>query len=292
MDFDRYSSKDSYQSGDAGLMGGIALVMGNETAELTYHGIETALPGRDRWDRGQQAVIRGAAHEIRSTLASVTISAEMLTAVPAPPPQRVRHHAGVIAQQAHQIGHLLDDLIAVVSDQLQDSATGVVDVNEVIWEAAQQLWQVAKQRLIKLAVLPSPEVVVVQGKRSYLTQAVRGCLENGLLNLPEGSQISISVKPRVAEDGTEAVEILLEHTSAAAEQELPRSTSAATWDQVTMLAVRRIVETHQGDVAPLGDGREGLRMLLPRHQAAGAKQMTWNSRADSPPLDESASAVA
>ncbi len=266
--------------------------MGNETAELTYQGIETALPGRDRWDRGQQVVMRGAAHEIRSTLASVTISAEMLAAVPTPPQQTVQHHARVIAQQAYHIGHLLDDLIALVSDQLQDSATGVVDVNEVVWEAAQQLWQVAKQRLVKLAVLPSPEPVVVPGKRSYLIQAVRGCLENGLLNLPEDSQISISVKPRVAEDGTEAVEILLEHTSAAAEPELPRSTSAAMWDQVTMLAVQRIVETHQGDVAPLGNGCEGLRVLLPRHQAAGAKRMGRAGRPDSPLLDESVSAVA
>ena len=247
--------------------------MNNEASELSYEGIPAPVPRYEQWGHEQQTLMRSVAHQLRSTLASVTIGAEALATVPGPPPQKVRHHAQVITEQAYHIGRLMDDLIALVSDQVEDGVVNVVELNEVIWEAAQQLWQLAKQRHIRLEILPRPELVAVHGKRSYLVQAVRGCIEYGLLNLPEGSRISTRIEPQTGADNATAVEILLEYLSSAAEKHAPCTSYALLWDQVTMRAVQRIIGAHKGDVSPLGNGSAGLRLLLPRARAAGAVKL-------------------
>ncbi len=266
--------------------------MKSEAIELRYEGIEPRIRKGQKWKPDQQALIRAVAHDIRSTLASMSIGAETLAAMPGPPPQKVRQTAQVVVEQAQHISRLLDDMVAVVSDRVEDDYTNVVEVNEVIWEAAQQLWKMSRQRAVKLDILPSPDSVVVRGKRSYLIQAVRGCLEYGLVNLPERSEINISVKARPRPSGAGAVEVIVEYVSAVQDPELPRNSYAPAWEQVTMLAVRRIIGAHKGDVAVLGDGHDGVRVLLPQYQAMGVKQMPRPAPVPGSSLDDAASAVA
>ena len=87
------------------------------------------------------------------------------------------------------------------------------------------------------------------------------------------------------------MEVIVEYVSAVQDPELPRSSYAPAWEQVTMLAVQRIVAAHKGEVAPLGDGRDGVRMLLPQYQATGVKQMPWPAQVPGSSLDDAASAV-
>ena len=261
--------------------------MSTEAPQLRYQGCQAQPRSRRQWDREQQALVRSVAHEIRSTLASVTISAEALSAAPDPPPQKVRRHAQVITEHAYHVGRLVDDLVAVVADQVEDGRVGVVEVNEIVWEAAQQLWQLAKHRSIELQIVPSAEPVAVRGQRSYLVQAVRGCLGYGLLSLAEDSQISLSVECRKAPGREGAVEVLLEYTPSVSDPQLPHAYPSPAWDQVTMCAVRRIVEAHKGDVTALGDDRQGLRLLLPRYRSANMQQRPRTALAQSRAVEKS-----
>ena len=245
--------------------------MNSQQGGLSYQGTapEACV---EAWDRCQQAIIRSVAHEIRSTLASVSVSAESLATAPDSPPPTVRRHTEAIGEHAQHISRLLDDLVALTSDQLERSRVGVVEINEIIWEAAQQLWRLARQRCVRFEIPSVSEPLMVPGKRSYLVQAVRGCLECGVLNLPEDSQVSVRVEPQTGVDAATAVEILVEYQSRADDNQDLRGGSGRLWEQVTMQAIRRIVEAHRGAVDKLGDGRDGVRLLLPRHRAAVARQ--------------------
>ncbi len=248
--------------------------MKQQKRELTYEGTSLPRAPEARWEREQQAVIRSVAHQIRSTLTSVSISAEVLATAPDSPPHKVRHHCQVINDHAQHIARLLDDLVSLTSDRLDSSDVGIVELNEIVWEAAQPLWQLARHRSIKLETPSGSESLVVQGKRGYLTQAVRGCLEYGILNLPEDSRVSVRLEPRTGVDSAGAIEIVIEYSSSDEQTQVLSVVGGLQSDNVTMQAVRRIVEAHQGDVAPLDDGRDGVRLLLPRHRAVAAGQMT------------------
>jgi len=132
----------------------------------------------------------------------------------------------------------------------------------------------------------------VQGKRGYLTQAIRGCLEHGILNLPEDSRVSVRLEPRTAVGSAGAVEIVVEYASSDEERQVLGAGGRSKWDDVTLQAVRRIVEAHQGDVAPLGDGRDGIRLLLPRYRAIAAGQITPAQVQDSPADEQRQQSVA
>ncbi len=241
---------------------------------LSYDAAPSPVLRQTAWNQQQQALIRSVAHQIRSTLTPVSISAEALATDPESPPAKVRRHCQVINDHAQHIGRLLDDLVSLISDRLDSSDVGIVELNEIVWEAAQPLWQLARHRSITLETPSDSESLVVQGKRGYLTQAVRGCLEHGILNLPEGSRVSVRLEPRTAVDSAEAVEIVVEYASSDEESQALGAAGRSQWNDVTMQAVGRIIEVHQGDVAPLGDGRDGVRLLLPRHRAIAAGQMT------------------
>ncbi len=248
--------------------------MNEQKRELTYEGTALPLPWQTRWEPEQQTLIRSVAHQIRSTLASVTISAEALATDPESSPPKVRRHTQVIGEDAYHISRLLDDLVVLISDQVEEHEDGIVELHEVLWEAGRQLWQLAQHRSIILEIPSDAESRVVRGKRNYLVQAIRGCLEQGILNLPEESQVSVRIEPQQAADTAGAVEILFEYVSGAQQSQALQASSRPDWDQVTMRAARRIVEAHGGDIAPLGGGRDGLRVLLPRHRVAAAQQVS------------------
>jgi len=248
--------------------------MNQQERELTYEGTALPLPRQTRWEPEQQTVIRSVAHQIRSTLTSVSISAEALGTDTESPSSKVRRHCQVINDHVQHIGRLLDDLVSLTSDQLDTSDVGIVELNEIVWEAAQPLWQLARHRSIEIETPSGSESLVVQGKRGYLTQAVRGCLECGILNLPEHSSVSVQLESRTAVPGAGAVEIVIKYASSDEQTQVLSAAGRLQWNDVTMQAVRRIVEAHQGDVAPLGEGRDGVRLLLPKHRAIAAGQMT------------------
>ncbi len=248
--------------------------MKQQERELTYESISLPVAAPMRWEREQQVLIRSVAHQIRSTLTSISISAEALATDSESPPSKVRRHCLVINNNAQHIGRLLDDLVSLTSDQLETSDFGIVELNEIVWEAAQPLWQLARHRSIKIKTPSGAESLIVQGKRGYLTQAIRGCLEHGILNLPENSCVSVRLEPRTGVAGTEVVEIIVEYTRSDEQARVPSAVGKPQWDDVTMQAVCRIVAAHQGDVAPLGDGGDGVRLLLPKHRAVMAGQMT------------------
>jgi len=209
---------------------------------LSYDAAPAPGTRQTAWDRQQQALIRSVAHQIRSTLTSVSISAEALATDPDSAPSNVHRHCQVINDDAQHIGRLLDDLISLISDRLDSSDVSIVELNEIVWEAAQPLWQLARHRSITLETPSSSESLVVQGKRGYLTQAIRGCLEYGILNLPEDSRVSVLLEPRTGVAGTGAIEIVVEYASSDEERHVLGAGSRLQWDDVTLQAVRRIVD--------------------------------------------------
>ncbi len=93
---------------------------------LRYDAAPAPVLHQTAWDHQQQALIRSVAHQIRSTLTSVSISAEALATDPESPPAKVRRHCQVINDHAQHIGRLLDDLVSLISDRLDSSDVGIV----------------------------------------------------------------------------------------------------------------------------------------------------------------------
>ena len=247
--------------------------MAQATDLLTYEGVPTYTT--EPWTSQQQALARALAHEIRSTLASVKICAEGLGEPHPPSDGRRRRYATVVAEQASHIARVLDDFAAIMSydSNNESSTTELVDINSAVWEAAHQLYSLARQRSLSLRLSPSSSVSIVKGSDVRLIQAVRGCLEHIMRTVAEGSQVQVAVEQVPDRTGRPAVEIQLECTEVPENSHRVRLLTPSALDTVTLRAVEHIVQAHQGYVEPLEGDNTGLRVVLPRHCGAGAGQL-------------------
>lgn len=259
--------------------------MSQPTEQLTYEGVATPTP--EPWSTHQQGLVRALSHEIRSILASAKICAEAL-GEPHPPAEDIRRrYATVVAEQVDHIARLLDDFIAVMNYDSDNEALppSLVDINATVWEAAHQLYSLTQQRSVSLRLVPSASPSIVKGSNARLTQALRGCLEHTLQATPEGSDIQVTVEHIADRSGQPAIAVRIECTQVPQGSRRLRLVSSSAWDTVTLRAVQHITDAHRGYIEVLGDGHDGLCMILPRCRAMAAGQLPasgqWRAQSQS-----------
>lgn len=249
-----------------------------DAEQLTYEGVP--VPSPDPWSTQQRNLIRKLAHEIRSTLASAQICAEVLAADQSPPDGKRRRYATVLTQQTAHIAHLLDDFIAITDYEtdVEPTATEIVDINAVVWEAVRCLNSLARQRSISVKLTPSAIPSIAAGSQMRLTQAVRGCLEYILRTIAEDTQIEVAVSHITTHTGRPAIAVCIKCEPSPERQANLHLLNDSAWETITLSAVDHIITAHQGYVEPLEAAHIGLQVVLPQAHTVGAKRLPVSGR--------------
>jgi PAS domain S-box-containing protein len=131
-------------------------------------------------------------HELRNPLAPVSAAAEILTIV-ANDAERVQHVAGVIKRQVRHMTGLVDDLLDVarVTRGLIVLDTSMLDLREIVTEAAEQIAPLVQASGQDLQLDLSKDPVLVMGDRKRIVQVVANILANANKFTPNGGSIKV-----------------------------------------------------------------------------------------------------
>jgi PAS domain S-box-containing protein len=215
------------------------------------------------------------AHELRNPLAPINSAADLLTSVQLDAAQ-VNSTARIISRQVNHITKLVDDLLDVsrVTRGLVTLRLAVVDVNQLLGDAIEQVQAAAEAKHHRLIFREHELPVFVQGDPTRLVQVFANVLNNAVRYTPPNGIITAQVtvvdgKARVAvgDNGIGIVPTLLPHIFdlfTQGERSPDRSQGGLG---MGLALVKSLVELHEGKVdassAGLGQGAEFV-IELPR----------------------------
>jgi len=195
-------------------------------------------------------------HELKTPIGAVGLLAEALDAASADP-DRVRHFAGRLTQEADRLGRLTQDIIELSRLQAVDAleSSQVVDVRTVVDTAVDRNRIIAEARSIELVVRGGKNAQVL-GDEAMLVTAVDNLVANAIAYSPDGSRVGIGAAP--GEDGVVEVAVT-DQGAGIPEEELDRvferfyrvdpARSRRTGGTGLGLAiVKHVVQNHGGDV--------------------------------------------
>lgn len=207
----------------------------------------------------ERATLRVFAHRVRALLAGVGAAADFLQ----------RNHAGphvetellaVMNEQAARIGVLLDDFLVVVEGLPHATEQREVDLEAVARRVVRALAAEAQSRRAWLVLDAAAPVPPVWGDPSALHQALMGAVRSLLAVCRPGERVVITLEHAHWLDARPALTLTV---SVGAEHgDLTRRARSLARSDLTIEAVRRIIESHGGDLEILPE-RPGLRWSLP-----------------------------
>lgn len=145
-------------------------------------------------------------HELKSPLAAIRGSAELLDAEPgaAPMPEADRaRFVATIRAQSGRMAEMIDKLLALASVEHRQRIEQPqrMSLREVVDDAAERVATRFGQRGLRLEIVEEGGVSVVSGDAFLLRQSIVNLLENAADFAPAGSVVEV----RVARDGGDAV---------------------------------------------------------------------------------------
>lgn len=144
-------------------------------------------------------------HELKSPLAAIRGSAELLDgepgATPMPEPDRARFVATIRAQSG-RMAEMIDKLLALASVEHRQRIEQPqrILLREVVEDAAERVATRFEQRGLRLEIIEDGTALAVSGDAFLLRQSIVNLLENAADFAPAGSVVEM----RVARDGDEA----------------------------------------------------------------------------------------
>ncbi|UVW27384.1 ATP-binding protein [Massilia sp. H6] len=142
------------------------------------------------------------AHELRNPLAPISTGAHLLKLLHSDNVQ-ITQTCAIIARQVEHMTSLVDDLLDVsrVTRGLVSLSTQVLDLRDVVDDAAEQILPLITARRHKVVLdLPS-EPASVKGDHKRLVQVVANLLNNATKYTPEGGHIQLALQ--LAEGGND-----------------------------------------------------------------------------------------
>ena len=222
-------------------------------------------------------------HELRNPLGAIVAATSLLQSEP-PGDAAHQKRLQILERQSQQMARLLDDLLEVsrVTQDKIDLRREVVDISEVVTEAADAVRGLMQDRQIEFTVKVPRAPLYVDGDPARLQQVHVNLLRNAAKYTARGGHVSVEVaqdgdqvKVFVRDDGAGIPKPLLESIFdlfVQAQRTLDRSEGGLG---VGLTLVRALVAKHQGTVtarsAGEGKGSEFI-VALPRLNALPAEQ--------------------
>ena len=132
------------------------------------------------------------AHELRNPLAPISTGAHLLKLLHSDNAQ-ITQTCAIIARQVEHMTGLVDDLLDVsrVTRGLVSISTQVLDLRQVIDDAAEQIRPLITTRRHSVVLDLLPEPALVKGDHKRLVQVVANLLNNATKYTPEGGRIEL-----------------------------------------------------------------------------------------------------
>ncbi|MEA3218810.1 MAG: hypothetical protein QOJ19_4966 [Acidimicrobiia bacterium] len=139
----------------------------------------------------QRQFIHEASHELRNPIAVIRTNVDVALADPSTPPEELRDTLHVVGRAAGRMGVLVDDLLTHARRESPASRETVVDVAEIIREAAAEFAAPAETKGLRVHA-DTPEELLVSGDPVALKQALANLLANAVGLAPEGSVVAVA----------------------------------------------------------------------------------------------------
>jgi PAS domain S-box-containing protein len=140
-------------------------------------------------------VIAVVSHDLRSPLASVAMSAEVLSTPQ--PEERRQKYVGVIQRSAEQMTRLVDDLldVATIEAGRLSVTRDHVQASRVVLETRDAFQVQAEKKSIQLVAEVIEDRATVWADRERLLQALANLVGNALKFTPEGGRVALRAAP-------------------------------------------------------------------------------------------------
>ncbi|MFW5748679.1 MAG: PAS domain S-box protein [Chloroflexota bacterium] len=135
--------------------------------------------------------IQYAAHEFKTPLATISLSAHLLARATDPDNRSAR--AAKIEDQVKQTTDLVDMLLTVA--RLEGDGIGaraMIDINTIMCSACETVLNRRTTENLTVSCEPHPGLPLINASASYLEQAVRHLLDNACLYTPPGGEIRVA----------------------------------------------------------------------------------------------------
>ncbi len=246
--------------------------------------VHTVNQALDRLERGfhvQRDFTADAAHELRTPLSILQARIDTI-----PDKQMAKELSRDIARMKRIVSQLLDiaelEAFAVGPQETADLGAVCVEVAEFVAPLA-----VSERKQILLEAPEAP--VAVNGNPEVMFRAVRNLAENAIRHTPEGSTVTIAVRP----EGVVSVEdqgpgIPLSEHADIFQRFWRKDRTASSGAGLGLSIVKRIMDAHRGEINITNRRSGGCIFTLkfraaPRAALAGA---TWNEKTRPPLLTE------
>ena len=147
-----------------------------------------------RMEHARRDFVANVSHELKTPVGGMSLLAEALLQDPTDP-EMVEYFGGKLHKEAHRMGEMITDLIALSklqgAEALPDMAP--VRVDDIIDEAVIRNHVTAENRKIEIN-RGAPTGLYVLGDKSMLTVAVANLISNAINYSPDGQPVSITQK--------------------------------------------------------------------------------------------------
>jgi two-component system sensor histidine kinase SenX3 len=145
---------------------------------------------RRRLEAVRTDFVANISHELKTPVGAISLLAETLLAED--DPAVADRLANRILSEAIRVGHTIEDLLELSQIEVDEPAEfGIVDIGDLIVEAADRIRPAAEQAGITIQVAGSSTALSVRGDRRQLLSAISNLLDNAVKYSDQGSTVDV-----------------------------------------------------------------------------------------------------
>ena len=220
-------------------------------------------------------------HDIRAPNASILTLLEMQRAFPDRMPMEQLLHR--IERYAQTSLDMADSFVHLASAQTQEYTMAPLDLVEVLAQAVDDTWALARERGVEVSVTTVPAAAPYQGDSTLLRRALNNVLHNAIKFSPVGGMVECAIAQRshqwvvaVRDQGPGIAPALQEQIFAPFRRLHERSHPGIGGVGLGLALVRTVIEHHGGTLEVRSEPGKGAQFLLilpgDGGRAAGAAQ--------------------
>lgn len=166
----------------------------DEIAELGA-AFNTMADALEDWETARRNFLANASHELRTPLGSIKALTQSALDDPNADAELYREFLRDIEAEVDRLARLVNNLLEMTRlSKVKGLDLSVVNVQELVEEAAHLLRPLAEIKGVSLKVLDSP-LVYAMGDGERLLEVILNLIDNGIKYTPNGGRVEVSVRP-------------------------------------------------------------------------------------------------